>query len=109
MPDNTTLQQVADAYNAIHASIIKALGSATDDQTVADLMQDDKAAYAAYKRAMAAALDAGDPVMANMLAKLKAATGAIDTTEASLKKIEQVAARIDKAVGALAKLAAMLA
>lgn len=111
MPDTapSPLEQVADAYNTIHASIQTALATASDGATIASLMTDDKAAYNAYKNAMGSALQPDDPVMRGMLEKLKAASDDIDATEQSLQKIEVLAARIDKAVGVLAKIAALAA
>jgi hypothetical protein len=103
-----SLQEVTDSYNVIHKSIIAALGATSQSSVVEQLMTEDRVAYAAYKSAMSAALNPDDPTMSNMVASLKNATGIIDTTAAALKKIEDVAAKIDRAVGILAKVAALL-
>ena len=104
MPDES-LESVTQAYNAIHKGILDALSFTNDPGTVANLMANDKAAYAAYNTALARALNPNDPTMTNMLEQLGAASNAIDTSLDGITNIETLASQIDRAVGVLAKIA----
>jgi hypothetical protein len=105
---HTDLPQVSASYAKIHDAIIAALGATSDAALITTLLAEDKAAYDAYRNVMNATLNPGDPIINTMIAQLKTATGIIDTTQDQLEQIEDVATRIGRAVGILAKVASLV-
>jgi hypothetical protein len=107
------LDEIVTSYNRLHASIVEALRKATDADTVTDLLLQDKAAYAAYRSALAGALAPGDAAVQRLLKSLKStvedAEAGIAKVDKDIKKIADVVDKIGKAAGILAKIAALAA
>lgn len=105
---NDSIQQVIASYQAVHKAIIAALGATTDSAAVARLLAEDKAAYAAFQKASNGRFNPHSSEIAAMIGNLQAATAEIDKTEAEIAKIVNITDKIDRAVGVLAKIAALV-
>ncbi|TFW30158.1 hypothetical protein [Duganella callida] len=105
---NDSIQQVIASYQTVHKAIIAALGATTDSAAIARLLAEDKAAYAAFQKANNGKFNSHSSEIAAMIGNLKAATAEIDKTEAEIAKIVNITDKIDRAVGVLAKIAALV-
>jgi hypothetical protein len=103
------ISALRDAFLSIHNGVALALAKASTAEETESILTEYNAARDAYYTARTTLLNAADPSIAPLLAKLQKATAAVEAVDAQVGRFEDVANKIDIAVGVLAKIVAIAA
>lgn len=108
-PQEALVEALRAAFLSIHKGVAVALAKAKTPQESEDILTEYNAARDAYYTARTALLNAADPSIEPLQARLGEATAAVDAVEAQTARFADIAAKIELAVGLLAKIVAIAA